>query len=76
MTFPTDSTIARARKPRQRSEKKLSARTAATLSKPGRHSDGGGLYLEISSRAGASRRSWLYLFTWYGKPKSMGLGAF
>jgi hypothetical protein len=34
---------------------KLSARAAETLSKPGRHSDGGGLYLSISGE-GRRRR--------------------
>jgi hypothetical protein len=39
-----------------RSIHKLSARAVATLAKPGRHSDGGGLYLSIS-RDGATNRS-------------------
>ena len=33
---------------------KLSARSVATLTKPGRHSDGGGLYLVV--QRGGSRR--------------------
>ena len=32
----------------KRVEKKLGARTVAALKQPGRHSDGGGLYLSIS----------------------------
>jgi hypothetical protein len=59
-----------------RLQNKLSARTVATLTKPGRHADGGGLYLELSVRDGFTRRSWLYLFTWQGKLRAMGLGAY
>lgn len=51
---------------------RLSARTVATLSEPGRHADGGGLYLSISSNGG---RRWVFLFRWRGKPTEMGLGS-
>lgn len=54
-----------------RAVKKLSARSVTTLSKPGRHSDGDGLYLVID-KTGARR--WLFLFRWQGKLKEMGLG--
>ena len=37
---------------------KLTARAAETISKPGRHSDGGGLYLSISAEG---RRRWVFL---------------
>ena len=50
---------------------RLSARTVATLKEPGRHSDGGGLYLVVD-KSGAKR--WAYLFRWEGKLKEMGLG--
>lgn len=50
---------------------KLGARTVATVTKPGRHSDGGGLYLVVDP-SGAKR--WLFLFRWGGKLKEMGLG--
>lgn len=50
---------------------KLNARSVATISKPGRHSDGGGLYL-IVDPSGARR--WLFMFRWQGKLKEMGLG--
>src|SRR5215207_2384892 len=50
---------------------RLSARSAATLSKPGLHSDGNGLYLVVDP-SGAKR--WLFLFRWGGKLKEMGLG--
>lgn len=54
-----------------RAVKRLSARTVATGSKPGRHADGDGLYLVVDA-SGAKR--WLFLFRWQGKLKEMGLG--
>lgn len=51
--------------------KRLSARTVATLTTPGRHNDGEGLYLTINA---AGAKSWLFLFRWQGKLKEMGLG--
>ena len=51
---------------------KLTARAANTLKKPGRHSDGGGLYLSIS---GDGRRRWVFMYTWGGKQREAGLGA-
>jgi hypothetical protein len=51
---------------------RLSARAAETLKKPGRHADGGGLYLSISSEG---RRRWVFLFTWNGKLREAGLGS-
>lgn len=63
-----------------RTTNRLSARAVATLKKPGRHSDGGGLYLAISSDG--SRRRWVFLFRWKepgqtgtGKLREMGLGS-
>ena len=50
---------------------RLSPRKVATIAKPGRHADGGGLYLVVGP--GASRR-WVFLFRWDGKLKEMGLG--
>lgn len=51
---------------------KLSARGVATLTKPGRHSDGGGLYLVVEP-SGAKR--WLFMFRWRSSRKEMGLGS-
>ncbi|HEV7291970.1 MAG TPA: integrase arm-type DNA-binding domain-containing protein [Devosia sp.] len=51
---------------------KLSAIGVAALTKPGRHSDGGGLYLSISANGG---KRWVFLFRWNGKPTEMGLGS-
>jgi integrase len=53
---------------------KLSARTVAALTRPGRHSDGGGLYLFISRDSRARRRRWVFRFAWAGKAREMGLG--
>jgi Arm DNA-binding domain len=49
----------------------LSARTVATLTKPGRHSDGGGLYLNITV---SGARSWVFMWKADGKRREMGLG--
>jgi integrase len=51
--------------------KKLSARAVATVIRPGRHSDGDGLYLNVT-RSGA--RSWLFMWKKGGKRREMGLG--
>lgn len=50
---------------------RLSSRAVATLSKPGRHADGGGLYLSVGP--GEARR-WVFLYRWRGRLKEMGLG--
>lgn len=54
-----------------RRTKRLSARSVAVLAKPGRHSDGEGLYLVVDP-SGAKR--WAFIFRWGGKLKEMGLG--
>lgn len=51
---------------------KLTALKATKLTKPGHHSDGGGLYLRIA----ANRKSWMFRYKVAGKDKWMGLGAF
>src|SRR4051812_11660853 len=51
---------------------KLNARAVATLSKPGRHSDGGGLYLSVSP---AGARSWVFMWKVNGRRREMGLGS-
>jgi integrase len=55
---------------------KLSARTVASLTKPGRHSDGGGLYLSISKDGSSVRRRWVFLYRWRGRLTELGLGGF
>src|SRR3954470_15835277 len=51
---------------------RLSARTVATATKPGRHSDGGGLYLNVT-RSGA--RSWVFMWKVAGRRREIGLGS-
>jgi integrase len=51
---------------------KLTTRAVETISKPGRHSDGGGLYLSISDE---ERRRWVFMYTWRGKQREAGLGS-
>jgi len=51
---------------------KLSARKVATAMRPGRYSDGGGLYLVVTP----SSRKWVFIFTLAGKrraAKALGL---
>jgi integrase len=55
-----------------RSLHRLTARAVATLKSPGRHADGGGLYLSISSNGG---RRWVFLWRRNGRPREMGLGS-
>ena len=50
---------------------RLSSRRVASEIKPGRHSDGGGLYLVVD-KGGAKR--WVFLFRWDKRLKEMGLG--
>ena len=50
---------------------RLNALAVARLKEPGRHSDGGGLYLVVD-KGGAKR--WVFLFRWEGRLREMGLG--
>lgn len=50
---------------------KLSARAVATLKEPGRHADGGNLYLYVSK---AGTRSWTFMWSRKGRQREMGLG--
>ena len=56
-----------------RSLNKLSDRKVKTESRPGRHADGGGLYLEIKP---SGSRAWLFMWKVDGKRTAMGLGAY
>ena len=51
---------------------KLTARSVAALSKPGRYSDGGGLYLVVS---GSAAQKWVFRFRLSGTRHDMGLGS-
>ena len=50
----------------------LSARTVATVKKPGRYSDGGGLYLNVAS---TGAKSWVFMFKVAGKRTELGAGS-
>ncbi len=54
-----------------RSLHKLTAIQAAKLKVPGRHSDGGGLYLSIDD---SGRRRWVFIYTRGAKRTELGLG--
>ena len=55
---------------------KLSARKAESTLEPGRHSDGGGLYLAIET-GDSARRAWVFMYRerGTGRRKELGLGA-
>lgn len=55
---------------------KLSARAAETITAPGRHSDGGGLYLAVQTGA-HGRRQWVFLYRvrGTGKRREIGFGS-
>lgn len=55
-----------------RSINRLTARTVASLKEPGRHADGGGLYLHIDP---SLSKRWVFVFQWRGQRKEMGLGS-
>ena len=51
---------------------RLNARTVETLKTPGRHADGGNLYLVITPTGG---RHWAFLYRSRGRLREMGLGS-
>ncbi len=51
---------------------KLSAVSVSKLDKIGYHSDGAGLYLQVSA---TRTKSWIFRFSMAGKPHEMGLGS-
>lgn len=50
---------------------RLTATRVAGIKEPGRYADGGGLFLFID----ATRRRWLFRYTWRGAKKELGLGS-
>ncbi|MEQ9248837.1 MAG: Arm DNA-binding domain-containing protein, partial [Nitratireductor sp.] len=54
-----------------RMSNKLTARVVSTIKKPGFHSDGSGLYLQVAPAGG---RSWVLRFQRNGRARWMGLG--
>jgi integrase len=58
-----------------RQAKRLTARTVATLKTPGRHSDGGNLYLSISKTAAGLSKRWTFMYAIGGRQREAGLGS-
>jgi integrase len=54
--------------------KRLTARTVAALSKPGRHADGGNLYLTITRTGATVSRRWTFMYMFAGKQREAGFG--
>src|SRR2546421_5826082 len=54
--------------------KRLTARTVAALKSPGRHADGGNLYLTISKTGAGVSRRWTFLYSRAGKQREAGFG--
>jgi integrase len=55
-----------------KASKKLSTRAVAAITKPGRHSDGDGLYLNVTA---TGAKSWLFIWKRNNRPREMGLGS-
>jgi integrase len=51
---------------------RLTARQVSAISKPGRHADGGCLYLNVSP---TGAKSWVFLFARNGRQRELGLGS-
>lgn len=51
--------------------KRLTARQVETIKTPGRHADGGNLYLNVTA---TGARSWIFLWSRAGRQREMGLG--
>lgn len=51
---------------------RLNSRMVATITKPGRHADGGNLYLSVSE---SGTRSWVFMFRWNGRTREIGFGS-
>ena len=54
--------------------KRLTARTVAVMTKPGRHADGQNLYLTISRTDAAISKRWTFMFSFAGKQREAGFG--
>ena len=55
-----------------RALKRLTAVSIAALKTPGRHADGGNLYLTVSKTPGGLSKHWTFLFTLDGKQREAG----
>ena len=54
-----------------RQANRLSARSVASIKSPGRHADGGNLYLAVTE---SGARSWVFMYVIRGRQREMGLG--
>jgi Arm DNA-binding domain len=59
-----------------RTRNKLTARAVSGLSRPCKHSDGGGLYLRIDDDDVSIRRRWIFRFVMRGRTRETGLGGY
>ena len=57
-----------------RALKRLTAVSIAALKKPGRHADGGNLYLTVTKTPGGLSKHWTFLFMLDGKQREAGFG--
>ena len=57
-----------------RGQKRLTAVSVAALKTPGRHADGGNLYLTISKTPDGLSKRWTFLFMLDGKQREAGFG--
>jgi integrase len=55
--------------------KRLTARTVAAMTKPGRHADGQNLYLTISRTGASVSKRWTFMFSFAGKQREAGFGS-
>lgn len=56
-----------------REQHRLSARGVLTISEPGRHADGGNLFLNVTPNGS---RSWLFIYSRAGRTRELGAGRF
>jgi hypothetical protein len=57
-----------------RALKRLTPVSIAALKKPGRHGDGGNLYLTVSKTPTGLSKHWTFMFTLDGKQREAGFG--
>jgi integrase len=55
--------------------KRLTARTVAAMTKPGRHADGSNLYLTISRTDASVSKRWTFMYSIAGKQREAGFGS-
>jgi integrase len=59
-----------------RTRNKLTARAVYAESRPGKYSDGGGLYLRIDNDEVSNRKRWIFRFLSRDRTREMGLGGY